>query len=225
MKASRTINSELSITLPYYIDFTIKRPETESDSNDRPLVFRWGPYSNAFAHAEVVLLHMTPQGPEKIDVPPLSYAKPDPDTIQVNGWNQYLWELQPGSEIDMREKLTANYQRLLQPGEKYELVWPGAELPMWDWGSMKEHVGKELRTTQQQDIEAKLPRLVMPASKDVITFTAKHESEPWPSRPKDDTEGAFQDASLKEADWRREEEKKRRNPPASPPPMKPDERV
>jgi hypothetical protein len=70
----------------------------------------------------LILLHITPQGPKKTEVPPLGYAKPDPDTIQVNGWNQYLYGLKPGGETTMREKLTANYQRLLNLEEKYELL-------------------------------------------------------------------------------------------------------
>jgi hypothetical protein len=78
----------------------------------------------------------------------------------------------------MREKLTANYQKLLEPGEKYELLWPGAEVHMWDRGSMAEHVGKELRTSQHQSEGANLPLLVMPASSHVVTFTATQETEP-----------------------------------------------
>jgi hypothetical protein len=212
---------QLSLTLPYYIDFTLRRPEEEGGKS---IVFRWGSYSNALAHGQLVLLHITPNGPERIDVPPLSYAKPDPDTIEVNGWNQFLWELKPGGEIEMQEKLTPNYQRLLQPGQRYELVWPGAKVPMWDWGSMAEHVGKGLHVSQHRSQGAKLPQLMLPTSTSVIAFTAIQAPEPCPSRLRDDTDADFQKANMAEANWRREEERKR-NLPASPESRSAEERV
>ncbi|KAF2280020.1 uncharacterized protein EI97DRAFT_429785 [Westerdykella ornata] len=217
MKASRTTDSDLSVTLPYYIDFTIRRP---GDDHGRPLIFRWGPYRNALANAELVLLHIAKHGPERVDVAPLQVAEPEPDSILVNGWNQFLWELPPGREVHMREKLTANYQRLLKPGESYELLWPGAEIRMWDWGSMQEHIGKELKSNNNR--EERLPPLILPAC-DIIAFTAREEEEPWPERPKATTDAEFQRANMKEQEWRLEAER-RMHPPQSPPPREPSER-
>ncbi|KAK6084703.1 hypothetical protein SCUP515_01199 [Seiridium cupressi] len=196
MKASRT-TPELSVTLPYYIDFTIRRP---AGGDDQPLVFRWGAYSDGFAQAQVVLLLITEHGRERVEIGPLEFAKPDADAIQVNGWNQFLWELPSGGEIKMRDKLTANYQRRLEPGEKYELLWPGAEIR-----------------------QSKLPKLILPTST-VVAFTAKQESEPWPDRPEAETEADFQRVNMKEDAWRREQDRQR-NPPPSPSPIRPSERV
>ncbi|KAK9414689.1 putative Zn(2)-C6 fungal-type domain-containing protein [Seiridium unicorne] len=217
MKASRTI-PELSVTLPYYIDFTIRRP---AEGDDQSLIFRWGAYSDAFAQAQLVLLHITEHGRERVEIEPLEFAKPDADAIQVNGWNQFLWELPSGGEIKMRDKLTANYQRRLEPGEKYELLWPGAEVSMWDWGSIKDHVGKQLES--QKIRQFKLPKLILPTST-VVAFTAKQESELWPGRPEAETEADFQRVNMKEDAWRREQDRQR-NPPPSPSPISPSERV
>jgi hypothetical protein len=206
------------MTLPYYIDFTLRRP---AGGNDKPFIFRWGPYRNAFVHAQLVLLHITEHGPERVEVEPLEFASADENTILVNGWNQFLWNLPPGGETKMRDSLTANYQRRLKPGEKYALLWPGAEIGMWDWGSMSDHVGKELES--QDTRKSKLLQLVLPASRAVL-FTAKQESDPWPDRPETMTEAEFPSVNLKEADWRREEDHQR-NLPRSPPPMMPSERV
>ncbi|KAF2124929.1 hypothetical protein P153DRAFT_360575 [Dothidotthia symphoricarpi CBS 119687] len=186
---------------------------------EKPFVLKWGPYSNAFAQAQLVLLHITEYGPERVGVNPLQYAKPDKDTILVNGWNQFLWALPLGSEIKRRGKLTANYYRRLIPGEKYELLWLGAEISMWDWESMSDHVGQELESRQVR--ESTSPRLILSRSR-VIAFPAKQEPEPWLGRPDTKTEAQFQRANKMKEHWRREGYC-RRNPPLSP--MEPSERL
>jgi hypothetical protein len=121
----------------------------------------------------------------------------------------------------MRDKLTANYQRRLQSGEKYELFWRGAKVSMWDWGSMKDPVGKDLKSQRLR--QAKLPKLILPANTG-IAFTAKQESEPWPDRPEAETEADFQRANMKEDAWRREQDSQG-SPPPSPSPRDPSQRV
>jgi hypothetical protein len=95
----------------------------------------------------------------------------------INGWNHYLWELPPGGEVSFRVNLTENYQRPPVPGERYQLTWPGGEIALWDWGTISEHLGNELKS--QSAKESNLPKLVLPASTSAA-FTARQESEPWP---------------------------------------------
>ncbi|KAF2743860.1 hypothetical protein M011DRAFT_528815 [Sporormia fimetaria CBS 119925] len=220
MKPSRTIDSTLSLTLPYSIDFTIHRAD---DNDKRPMVLSWIPFLEAFVDSQLILLHITEHGPEKVEVPPLPVVRVrEQDRIEIHSHTPYLWELSPGDEARTRGSLTGNYQRLMEPGEKYELLWPGAEISMWDWGSKKEHFGQELRVKHLRDDP--LPALFLLPGTTPISFTAKEEREPWPGRPQVNSDWDYQEANSKEADWRREQDRLR-NPPPSPPPRQESERV
>ena len=54
------------------------------------------------------------------------------------------------------------YRKELVKGSKYELVWPGDEFALWDWSTIKQHLGQELG--------AKSPKIVLPAAQVTLEF-------------------------------------------------------
>lgn len=54
-----------------------------------------------------------------------------------------------------------HFRDVLVNGEKYELLWPGGEIALWDWGTKMEFVGKELE---------RRPGIYLPATKVTLEF-------------------------------------------------------
>jgi hypothetical protein len=171
--------TDLCRTLPYYINFTIQRLQ---DAQEEPCIFQWSATTNGFSRACFVLLHRDADNSlEKIDISKPSLFTPDfgeESSVTLDGYNHHmmkLWEMKPGDIVNFQVSLSENYQKLLVPGEQYHLIWPGAEIDRWDWGTVEGHIWKEL--TAQSAGDRKLPKLIIPAC-DGIVFTAKEELEP-----------------------------------------------
>lgn len=214
LETTTAVPGELSITLPHWIFFKLRRAP---DDTSKSCIFWWNTYL-AFVNAEIVLLHMTEQGPERVHVDPqIVPVRSDADAVAVTRWEPYFEELPPCGEIKLAALLPMHYQQKLKAGETYQLLWPGGRLNMWDWGSKAEHIGRELKSWRTR--ESPQPRLIVPAS-EPITFTAIEESEPWPERPEATSDFQFQVANRDELRWRRE-----RNPPPSPSPLGPSDLV
>ena len=218
----------MSLTMPYFIHFNIRRLRQGNDDDNRAMVFRFHPGQHVFDGAQLVLLHITEHGLERVEVPCLNQYMPESVSEILKSSNWYnVHELCSDDVTPERasDTLTSNYQQLLVPGERYELFWPGAEIDMWGWGRREEYTTKELKCNSIRGEEEKLPRLILPATK-VGAFTARAEDEPWPDRPK--TKGVcdyrYREANWDEWRWRVEQESIR-NPPPSPPPMEPADRV
>ncbi|KAE9376049.1 hypothetical protein N431DRAFT_481211 [Stipitochalara longipes BDJ] len=209
-------SSELSITSPIRIDLVLRR---EQDHFDQSCVLVWNVYKT-FARAQFVLLHQKGDVLEQVDVSHRNIRKElrdEDDVMKVNGYNHGLEQFRPGSSERSVQTLPENYHKMLVPGQRYRLIWPGEEIFMWDWGNKRDYVGKELES--QAVRESKLPRLMLPACAGV-EFTAKEESEPWPGRAEYESKLGFDLANDREAMWRLEQ-----NPPPSPPPISSPERV
>ncbi|KAM7197071.1 hypothetical protein V8F33_005730 [Rhypophila sp. PSN 637] len=218
---------DASLTVPFTTYWTLKRPSPDAVDSAKSVIFKWNP-SMDLCYSRVVLLHLTDAGPERVHVPPLSYLLPKSGltSIKCNGWN--LDQFPPlqfpncptnPKETTRRCDLTANYHMRLAAGERYALLWPGQEIPLWDWGTLHDHVGKEVTTRKDG------PRFILPASKsNILIFGVKEESEPWPDRPETKTEQEFAEANRGEESWRLELWRQR-NPIPSPPPRKPSERL
>jgi hypothetical protein len=208
--------NSLSLTLPYRILFKLGR----SDENSKSIIFRHSQPTD-FRRCRFVLLHETSSGLQKVDVPepqPGRTFEEDADTVKFNGYNHCIWELPPSGREQQLGELMGNYQKTLVAGEKYHFFWPGMEIDMWEWGTRGEWQGKELKSQATRD--TKLPRLVLPAS-NVLSFTAKHEDEPWPERARFEEAGnSFESINVRELEWRR-----KKYPPPLPPPLGPEARV
>lgn len=184
-------SGKLSTTLPYGIDFAITR--SQDDSDQRSIIFRWSP----FATSGFVLLRHSVNGIEEVYVDHSRVIRlAEEDTVLVNGYNQYLWELPPGGKVEFRATLPERYQRQLVPDSRYELLWPGGNIVIWEWGTIPEHLNQELKA-----ISTKEHALVLPGGPHV-SFTAKIETHPWPMRLERETIVGYAKANFEEEHWR-----------------------
>jgi hypothetical protein len=208
LEAVTAIPGKVSLTLPANIIFKLRRAP---DDGMRPCLILWSPY-HTFADADIVLLHMTEHGADRVHIDPLVHERrDDADSITVTRWTSSLQELQPTGEPRKSKALPMRYQQKLKPGETYQLLWLGGEVDMWDWGDKTEHVGKKVLSRRMRGTDQ--PQLTLAASAP-ITFTATDESEPWPERPDTTSEAQFQIANIDEQQWRL-----RRTPRASRTPL------
>jgi hypothetical protein len=115
-------------------------------------------------------------------------------------------------------ELTSNYLRLLQAGEKYELIWPGGTVSMWRWGKKQDYCNnevrqpKELNSNKSGEVDKILPRLIIPAT-EVGGFTARLDEETWPDRLDTGGDDGFMRANRNEWEWRGEQQRRLNSPP------------
>lgn len=205
--------SHLSLTLPYQIQFTLRR--AQDDAQEGGCIVRWSPTLNGFSPSGFVLLrHVGKEG--GLEVVPVDHSGlvklPEEDAIVINGHNQFLWEFAPGDHVSFVADPPERYYRALRAGETYTLLYPGAELTMWNWGRIKDHIG----ATMKKEPTKSGHRLVIPGGA-CITFTAQSEVQEWPEREKVEAAGGFSWANLAERKWRlrktrEESERERRTP-------------
>jgi hypothetical protein len=213
----------LSKTLPFQIELTLKRAE---DGHSSPCIFHWSPNIHGFLATGFILLHITAASiVERVEIDHTGLLKLPEEVapLVVGSGNHFLWELAPGCETTFVATLPERYQRVLVPGDKYQLVWPGGEIDVWDWGTIHEHANQELRPRSTDDNPHK-PRLILPGGPS-ISFQAEEESDPWPMRPMREAKIGFMAANLEEQRWRLRQQKKQRERPASPPPIEASERM
>jgi hypothetical protein len=146
--------------------FTIRRVQ---DGHDKPCIFLWDLVTDGFRPWGFILLHHTAHGGlEKIEVRNVGVLV-TPKVLLVNGYNHFLWELPPAGSVTFKVSLPKSYRASLVPGDRYELIWPGVEIALWDWGTIREHLKRELKP--------KLPSLVLPGGPRV-SFTVEQGEKP-----------------------------------------------
>jgi hypothetical protein len=87
----------------------------------------------------------------------------------INGWIENLWELGPKGSFTMMFSLPEKSQKILDTNETYTLLWPGANIALWEYGTVREHMGQELHDKDQH--------LLLPGGPH-ITFSTYTETEP-----------------------------------------------
>jgi hypothetical protein len=133
---------QLSLTLPYNVEFTLRR--AKEDGSDRPCIFRWSPAIGCFSSSGFLsLLHHTTASADGFE--PLEIDHTGLLKRPENDWNHYLWEFAPGNSVRFVCGLPARYYKVLQAGETYTPLYPGDEVAIWDWGTIQEHLGKEVQ--------------------------------------------------------------------------------
>lgn len=212
---------QLSLTLPYRIEFTLRRAKT--DCSDRPCIIRWSPTIDGFSSAGLILLredNTATGGFEPCAVDQSGLSEPsDQDAIVVDhhGRDKFLWELAPGGEVRFAACLPARYYAAMVPDETYTLLYTGGEVALWDFGTIQEHHG--------QLMKARSPSLRIPGGAR-ISFTARTEKTQWPGRAAYEAENGFDMANLAEQRWRQQEARKgMRIQEGLAEPIGPDERV
>ncbi|KAK2763257.1 hypothetical protein FQN54_009893 [Arachnomyces sp. PD_36] len=155
--------------------FTLHR---EQDSSAQPCIPKWQAGEDGFASPGFILLHHAADGEvKKLDLvkDDLHLATTSQIVVPQSG-GPYINEVQPGASISIKSSLPKVYREKLIPGERYELLWPGMEIDLWDWGSISQHVGRELKPRQ--------PKIILPGGPRIL-FKAVEEWEPlrFPSPP------------------------------------------
>lgn len=216
----------LSTTLPYDISYYLQR----EDDDPRHCMIIWSAGLDVVIPSNLVLFrHITDSDGrlelERVDVEPDPTAGKYVSDRDSRGW---VWgtgsgwvELPPGGRTppiaSYFNKLPEHYHKLLVAGERYELLYPGAEGGLWVWGSERDHWQKRLRLpivglrTPDAEVEEELPRLVMPGGSR-LGFAAETEAVPWPGREEHEDRLGFASANDAERVWRWGEAEKRRVP-------------
>ncbi|KAE8398268.1 hypothetical protein BDV37DRAFT_291155 [Aspergillus pseudonomiae] len=135
LKAPETLYLES----PFGIEVVLRRDDTDP----RSCIFYWSPYAPAVLAAQFILFRHTPDGLERIEVGKGLWEAPD--MLSIARLGQGLFELEPNGSSRYLLELGVQYRDALRPGERYELLWPGGESFLWDWGNIQGHLGVELR--------------------------------------------------------------------------------
>lgn len=205
---------ELSLTLPYQIEFILRR--ARKDGCHRPCVFRWSPSIDGFSASGIVLLrHADSSGSDGFEIcdvdQPNPPELPNRGPIVVDGQNDHLCELAPGSEKRFVASLPAWYYQALHAGETYTMLYPGSEVPVWGWGTIEGHLGKEMKarhlSASSSADDTNFPTLMIPGGARV-SFTTRAEETAWPERPEYEARYGFEMANRAEQQWRQEEARK-----------------
>lgn len=135
-------NSQDGITLTIY---------REQDGHNEPCIFKWRPHEDAFISSGLILLHIHPPSYNTLSEQLKVYGdgqslfqEPGPFIVK-QGTDAHVWEIVSGSHISIKVSLPKEYRECLVPGERYELLWTGGEIALWEWGTIKEYLGRELK--------------------------------------------------------------------------------
>lgn len=138
------------------------------DSHEEPCIFRWRVHDDGYGPSGFLLLRHMANGLRKIDIEGHAFAASQAPLL-VDGWNLALRELAPGGMVQFMVTLPHRYRKELVMGAKYELVWPGGEIAIWDWGTIKQHLNQELG--------AKSPKICLPGARVTLEFDKFGEDE------------------------------------------------
>ncbi|KAE8410247.1 hypothetical protein BDV36DRAFT_131366 [Aspergillus pseudocaelatus] len=158
---------QLEIELCPLLQYTLRRATPDDDP--RPFVFVWSPLNEGYHQDGFILLRHTSDG--KLERVPVPDAIQDPIDIVHVKYSFDVQELKPGGSITYYHSLPRRYREQLEPGETYELVWPGTKIRLWGWGVPNDYVGSHLAANPVQ------PDLIIPGGASV-TFTYEQIESP-----------------------------------------------
>ncbi|KAK7949611.1 hypothetical protein PG988_016250 [Apiospora saccharicola] len=160
-------HATLSLTLPYNIDFTVTRSGDYRHRPGDPVLVRRSPLIDGLSSSSglVLLEHTADGGSGGFTRIPVDYSGilklPEEERITVNSYTQNLGQLLPGENFKLHGTLPEFYQRRLEAGKRYTLLWPGKAVTMWAWGSIQDHPNIEMRANDH-DNQKEEPRLILP---------------------------------------------------------------
>ncbi|KJK66064.1 hypothetical protein P875_00021863 [Aspergillus parasiticus SU-1] len=148
---------------PYLFEVTLRR----IDEDARPCLFAWTPHIQGFTVSGLILLHHTPEGLKKVELPISALPPLEP---WVNKQSSLI-EHAPGGAQRWVDIFPDNYVSLLKSGERYTLLWPGERYATWEWGVAKDHLFDYIPT---QNVSLVLP------GRPTLTFTVEEGEQPSP---------------------------------------------
>ncbi|OQE22851.1 hypothetical protein PENFLA_c012G05203 [Penicillium flavigenum] len=159
----------VSLTEPLGILAVVRR---EEDGSNKPCIFHWSVSSDVWGPSGYILFQHTVNGLKKVG----KHRLPPPETLELRQRDAEFEELLPGQCLKGNLRDISPFWDQLVAGEKYELLWPGAEYALWDWGTFREHVGQQIGTNLG------LPRAVIPGGV-CTTLTIIEEAEVFQRAP------------------------------------------
>jgi hypothetical protein len=122
----------------------------------------------------VLLRHNAAGGldPVPVDHTGFSFANERDDGFVVRGGERFFWQLEPGAEAVCGAELPECYYRAMRAGETYTLLYPGHEILTWDWGTLKELTGREIKKRAPAATTEGSPNPVVPGGR-------RSPSRPW----------------------------------------------
>ncbi|KAH7142149.1 hypothetical protein EDB81DRAFT_760974 [Dactylonectria macrodidyma] len=145
-----------------------------SDSHNEPCIFSWSQHDNYGVFAGFLLFRHTERGLIKIEID--DDLPPAPEIpFLVDGWNSTLRELAPGGRTRFMASMPKKYRKELVAGSQYQLVWPGGEFGLWDWGTIKQHMG--------QDLSVKSSKIYLPRAQVTLEFDKFGQAKERQSSP------------------------------------------
>jgi hypothetical protein len=142
-----------------------------NDSFEEPCIFSWSIRNNAVGPQGFLLFRHTANGLRKIEIEDNIPAAPQmPYTF--DRLSSPVWVLPLGGRTQFMEPLPERYRKELVVGSKYELVWPGGDIAVWNWGTIKQHFGQELGF--------KSPNIYLPGAQATLAFSEIKERQDSP---------------------------------------------
>ncbi|KFY31521.1 hypothetical protein V493_01029 [Pseudogymnoascus sp. VKM F-4281 (FW-2241)] len=142
------------------LNVTIQRTR---DMHEEQCIFHWNGREDGCGPLGFLLFRHTENGLRKINIDMDSHlSKPLQTPFVVDGFN-YTFEVAPEGNVGFLITLPKRYRKELKTGAKYELVWPGGEIAIWDWGTINQYLGHELGI--------KSPKICLPAARVTLEFT------------------------------------------------------
>ncbi|KAJ5293932.1 hypothetical protein N7508_008753 [Penicillium antarcticum] len=135
---------------------TVRRAE---DDCDKPCIFRWSDLCDGWGPSGFVIFQHTPDGLKRVEVTP---KRPPPQTLKITGYEVETEELLPGQTLRRNIGAPDPFLNHMVAGERYKLVWLGAEYALWAWGTLREHWEQEIGVTSG------LPLVVIPGELPVL---------------------------------------------------------
>jgi hypothetical protein len=137
----------LELDTSYAITFTITREA--DDPERRPCIFHWDPIEDGFGQSGFMLFRRIPVGnpnfgwhPVSIN-PSQSLAKSiQPREVSIS--DPCIKELLPGASVSWEVPLPIVYFDSFRPGQFYQTLWVGGQIPLWDWGTLAEYQNRKL---------------------------------------------------------------------------------
>lgn len=155
-----------------------------NDDHEEPCSIYWTG-SDAFGSQGLLLLRHTAEGRlEKVE----GLVKPEHEQFlsERGFWNyphqQSFLELKPGQTTWFGSGVPKQWLEALIPGQQYELVWPGGEIPWWGWGTIEENFEKRLDPSARAVIYGS-SHLSISVTEKVPPPVYKTPRPQWPATP------------------------------------------
>ncbi|KAJ5518743.1 hypothetical protein N7453_001165 [Penicillium expansum] len=135
-----------------------------------PCIIHWNPVEDGFSQSGAMLLYHGHKG--------LEVEKADPEKLptklliprQVTASDSYFKELVPGSSVSWKALLPPVYLEDSGPEVTYSILWPGGQIPLWDWGTLAEH--------SEHTLVPKSTPVILPGLSYHSFVTLNYESDP-----------------------------------------------